>query len=206
MAAATAAQARTTLAELDNAERQARTAGHVNVAETVAEAVVRYTDEQGQADDGDTLPMPGPKPSPANSKPSTPSAWPGDTPARRPRTTRRHLGYHQSARQQRRTLARPPRLIELATVDADEGVELDVAGARLAKLLDQQVDHAESQLVAEEVSAAEDRRVSWPSPDPFPAPPLEIEYAVQALTAAAPQPSAACSSCATPSPRTATPR
>ena len=76
-------------------------------------------------------------------------------------------------------------MIELATVDADEGVELDVAGARLAKLLDQQVDHAESRLVAEQVSAAEDRRTQLAlTQTHFLPPPLEIEYAVRALTAA----------------------
>ncbi len=186
VAAATAAQARTTLAELDNAERQARTAGHVNVAETVAEAVVRYTDEQGQATDGRHSAN-------ARAEAITSELETIDTERRGRAIHRRDVQEQHDATwdtisrltEQRRTLARHPRLIELATVDADEGVELDVAGARLAKLLDQQVDHAESQLVAEEVSAAEDRRAQLAlTQTHFLPPPLEIEYAVQALTAA----------------------
>ncbi|MEV6923945.1 hypothetical protein AB0M46_05455 [Dactylosporangium sp. NPDC051485] len=179
-------KAQEAISETEAAERQARTAGQVDAGESVAASVARYERErQDSADRRDA----------AAKRSETITA---ELHALTEQRGERALRYRDVKDQhdttwdtltrlggQRHTLSRHPRLIELAAADADAGLDLDVAGTRLVGLLTERVQHAESRLVAEEVTASDDRRAQLAlAQTHFLPPPLDVEQTLEAVNAA----------------------
>ncbi|MFJ3977869.1 hypothetical protein [Streptomyces sp. NPDC090021] len=88
---------------------------------------------------------------------------------------------------QQRHLARHPRLTELAQLDNDmdaaDGMDLDVAGRPLLKVLHDEIVRAREALIAEQLAVAADRRaLACLKDEGFLPAPLETERALAALT------------------------
>jgi hypothetical protein len=181
-----ATAARRAISEIENAERRARTAGDLDVAETAGEAAHRYATEQEDATQQRDAALV--RADSITTELDELNAERSKLVTRKTTVQERHdEAWDNRTRlgEQRRALSRHPRLIELAAVEPDAGVNLDVAGKRLIELLGERVEHAEALLVAEEVNAAEDRRARVAlAQTHFLPTPLEVEQVVEALTAA----------------------
>ncbi|MCZ0973088.1 hypothetical protein O1L55_20240 [Streptomyces albulus] len=92
-------------------------------------------------------------------------------------------------RAQQERLARHPRLTELALLDdgvaAGSGLDFDIAGYPLLKMLDQEITRARDALIAEQLAVAADRRaLACLDTEGYLPAPLETERALTALKAA----------------------